>query len=59
MSAASQREASQKMSQYMKERGIYHGKRLSKPMHANYPAPNEIGSAAYRRLRAKQQLSNR
>ncbi len=33
------------------KKGIWHGKRMTKPMHANYPSTTEVGSAAYRRLK--------
>lgn len=50
MGAAENRAKSAKMASDMKAKGIYHGKRTTSPMHANYPKPGEVGSAAYRRL---------
>lgn len=53
MALSDQRNRSQKMAKDLLDRGIYHGKRTTKPTHANYPKPNEVGSAAYRRLQKK------
>lgn len=53
MGLADSRTRSQKMAADMVARGIYHGKRTTKPHHCNYPALNEVGSAAYRRRQAK------
>lgn len=39
----------QAMAEFLRKRGIYHGKRETKPLHNNYPNMNEVGSAAYRR----------
>ena len=33
------------------KKGIYHGKRVTSPKHNNYPNLNEVGSAAYRRMK--------
>lgn len=52
MSAADQKQRSQKTAEDLKKRGIYHGKRTTTPRHANYPKLTEVGSAAYRRMRA-------
>lgn len=41
------------MAMDLKAKGIYHGKRITKPMHSNYPNLQDVGSAAYRRLRNK------
>lgn len=59
MSAGDQKAKSQKMAQDLKDRGIWHGRHMTKPMHANYPKLTEVGSAAYRRLQAKQRAGNR
>lgn len=53
MGASEQRQKSSKMASDMVKKGIYHGRRMTTPRHANYPAFNEVGSAAYRRLMAK------
>lgn len=53
MGAAENRAKSSKMASDMKAKGIYHGKRTTKPTHANYPKSNEVGSAAYRRMRKR------
>lgn len=37
----------------LKARGYYHGKRMSKGL-SNIPSLGEVGSAAYRRLKAKE-----
>ena len=37
----------------LRARGIWHGRRLTKGI-SNIPALNDVGSAAYRRLKAKQ-----
>lgn len=50
MGAAENRAKNSKMAADLKTRGIFHGKRMTKPTHCNYPKPNEVGSAAYRRL---------
>jgi hypothetical protein len=50
MSAAEQRTKSAAMAADLVRRGIWHGRRMTKPCHANYPNQNEIGSAAYRRI---------
>lgn len=57
MGLADSRTRSQKMAADMAARGIYHGKRTTKPHHCNYPALNEVGSAAYRRRQAKGKAS--
>ncbi len=59
MAAGDQRAKSQKMAQDLKERGIWHGRRMTKPTHANYPKLTEVGSAAYRRLQMKSRAGNR
>lgn len=53
MALSDQRNRSQKMAKDMLEKGIWHGRRMTKPTHANYPKLNETGSAAYRRLQQK------
>lgn len=50
MGAAEQRAKSSKMASDLLKKGIWHGRRMTKPCHANYPNNNEIGSAAYRRM---------
>lgn len=52
MGSKAQGKASSENAKRMREAGIYHGKRLSKPMHNNMPV-DAPGSAAYRRLTAK------
>lgn len=52
MSAGS-RKKDQEMAAYLLSRGIYHGKRTTTPKHNNYPKMNEVGSAAYRRMKNK------
>lgn len=39
-----------KMAGDLVKKGIYHGKRTTRPTHNNNPALTQIGSAAYRRL---------
>lgn len=53
MSASSNREKNSKMAADLKNRGIYHGKRMTSPTHNNYPKLTDSGSAAYRRLMKK------
>jgi hypothetical protein len=53
MGAQEQRAKSAKMASDMVKKGIWHGRRMTSPTHCNYPKPNEIGSAAYRRRMAK------
>lgn len=61
MSAAQQRERSQKMAQDLKDRGIFHGKRMSKP----YPDSGGLtmskgpGSSKYRRYLETQKQKQR
>lgn len=43
----------QEQAAYLLSKGIYHGKRITTPMHNNYPNPGEVGSAAYRRMKKK------
>lgn len=38
------------MAAYLRDRGIYHGKRLSVGV-SNIPSVTDVGSAAYRRLK--------
>lgn len=52
MSAAQQREASQRMAADLIRRGYPHGRRQSKGL-SNIPDLQDHGSAAYRRLQAK------
>lgn len=51
MSAAENRNKSQKMAADLVARGFYHGKRASKGL-SNVPALTDVGSAAYRRMLA-------
>ena len=51
MGKAEQKAKNSKMAADLVARGIWHGRRMTKPSHANYPKLNEVGSAAYRRLR--------
>lgn len=53
MSAADNRQKDSKMAADLVKRGIYHGKRFTTPTHNNYPNLNEVGSAAYRRMKNK------
>lgn len=50
MGASEQRTKSAKMAADMVKKGIWHGRRMTSPRHANYPAPNEVGSTKYQRL---------
>jgi hypothetical protein len=50
MGAAENRAKNSKMAADLKNRGIYHGKRLTKGLD-NIPKIGETGSAAYRRMR--------
>lgn len=52
MAGAADRTKNSKMAADLVKRGIYHGKRMTKPNHNNDPV-NAAGSAAYRRLMAK------
>lgn len=49
MGASENRAKSSKMAADLKAKGIFHGRRMTTPLHNNYPKPNEVGSAAYRR----------
>ena len=49
MSAADNRNKSQKMAADLVARGFYHGKRASKGLD-NVPRSTDVGSAAYRRM---------
>lgn len=40
------------MAAELRRRGIWHGRRLTRGL-SNIPSMNEVGSAAYRRLKAK------
>jgi len=53
MAASDRRAKSQRMVAEMQKRGIFHGKRTSSPRHYNYPNTTDVGSAAYRRMKAK------
>ena len=46
------RQKDQHMAEMLKQRGIYHGMRLTKGL-TNIPNVGDVGSAAYRRLMAK------
>lgn len=50
MGASEQRQKSSKMAADMVKKGIWHGRRMTSPRHANYPAMNEVGSTKYQRL---------
>lgn len=52
MSAATRKKDHERAA-YLKSIGIWHGRRMTKPTHANYPKLTETGSAAYRRMQAK------
>jgi hypothetical protein len=59
MGRAENRNRSQAAAAHMIAMGIFHGMRRAKPNpHNNYPV-NEPGSAAYRRLVAKQRENNK
>lgn len=58
MAKAERKAKMQKMASDLIARGYPHGKRASRPTHANYPKMGEVGSAAYRRLLAKKRKSN-
>ena len=58
MGAAENRAKSSKMAADMKARGIFHGRRMTSPSHNNWPNLGEVGSAAYRRLKAKTKGKN-
>lgn len=58
MSAADRRAKAQKTAADLIKRGFPHGRRASRPTHANYPSTGEVGSAAYRRLMAKNRKRN-
>jgi hypothetical protein len=51
MGVAENRAKNAKMAADLKERGIYHGKRLTVGL-SNIPKLTDVGSAAYRRLQA-------
>lgn len=50
MGASEQRAKSAKMASDMVKKGIWHGRRMTSPRHANYPNPGEVGSTKYQRL---------
>ena len=53
MGAAENRKKNSEMASFLKAKGIFHGKRITTPMHNNYPPLNQVGSAAYRRMKNK------
>lgn len=59
MALGERRQRSQRAAEDLRRRGFFHGKRQGKPTHNNYPDPSQIGSAAYRRLMAKQNRNNK
>lgn len=52
MANKQQAQASAAWAKAAKDRGLYHGKRLSTPHHNNMPV-DEAGSAAYRRMQKR------
>lgn len=54
MGRAEQKAKNAAMAAHLVARGIFHGRRMTTPMHANYPKVTEVGSTKYQRRVAKE-----